>query len=213
MIEPMKLLTRNKYDFFQVSSLLQKALRRGDVTLASKACIELLPKYANYCWNRLLIVSAEDCNYLVTQEVVALYQAWRKTTSETSSKKPGRMEGRIFFAKAIVLLAKCRHSRDQDELILLVANRIPKDVFEAAMGEVEEVFKVDDVTAADWEIPEWANDVHTREGRRQGATVDDFIRDEHDALENASTMFRNFHQMVDTWGYCEPDIDLFGDSG
>lgn len=199
----MKITTKNGYDFFAVSSMLQKSLRRGDVVLASKACVELLPKYANYCWNRLLIVSAEDCNDVVTSEVMALYHAWRKCITSSSSKKEGY--GRIFFAKSIVLLAKCRHSRDADELLLLIANRIPAEVFEAAMNEVEEVFEVN---AADFEVPHWVYDKHTREGRRAGKSHEDFIREEHDALSNASTMFRNFDEMVETWGYCDPDIDL-----
>lgn len=199
--------TRNGYDFFVVSSLLQKSLRRGDVVLASRAVHELLPKYANYCWNRLLIVSAEDCAWFVTQEVVALYQAWRKTTGETSSKKPGRQEGRIFFAKAIVLLAKVKHSRDQDDLTLLVTNRIPDDVWEKHMREVAEVFSVD---AQDFEVPEWVFDFHTAQGRRAGATLEDFIRDERAALYNPEhSIFQNHDEMVETWGYVDPDLSWF----
>lgn len=194
--------TKNGHDFFAVSSLLQKAIRRGDVEFAARACNELLPKYANYCWNRLMIISAEDCAGLVTQEVIALWTAWRKTTAETSSKKPGRVEGRIFFAKAIVLLAKCQHSRDQDNLILLVSNRMPDDVFREELTKVADVFRVDD---GDFEIPEWVHDVHTAQGRRKGATLDDFIRDEEAALSNpAESIFQNFDEMVETWGYVTP---------
>ena len=200
--------TKNGYDFFAVSSLLQKAIRRGDIVYASRACNELLPKYANYAWNRLLIVSAEDCHGLITQEIIALYQAWKKATNETSSKKPGRIEGRIFFSKAIVLLAECKHSRDQDELILLVSNRMPDEVFEAALGRVEAVM---DANESDFEIPEWVNDVHTAAGRRKGATLDDFIRDERAALSKPSpSVFGNFDHLVETWGWAEPVVK-FGD--
>jgi hypothetical protein len=69
------LFTKNGRDFYEVASLLQKSLRRGDIVLASRAANELLPRYANYFWNRLLVVSAEDCHDLVTGEVVALYDA------------------------------------------------------------------------------------------------------------------------------------------
>jgi replication-associated recombination protein RarA len=203
----MKIYTKNGHDFFAVSSLLQKSLRRGDVVLAATACIELLPKYANYCWKRLFVVSAEDCDALVTQEIVALHQAWVHVgKSNAGSKVEARREGRIFFAKAIVTLAKCHHSRDQDELLHLIVNRIPASVVEAALSEVANVFAADD--GKNIEIPDWVYDKHTARGRREGKTLDDFLHEEHDALVNSSTMFGNFDEMVDTWGYVEPNIDL-----
>lgn len=196
--------TRNGYDFFVVSSLLQKALRRGDIVLAAKACVELLPRYRNYAWNRLMVVSAEDCHDLVTHEIVALYEAWRKVGGDTTSKKPGKAEGWIYYAKAIVLLAKCQHSRDQDELIHLVVNRMPPEVFEAALAQVEQVFDVDD---GDFEIPAYVYDKHTQQGRRMGKNNDDFLREEHDDLVNAPpSVFGNFDQMLETWGYVEPVV-------
>ena len=95
-------VTKSGYDFYEVASLLQKSLRRGDITLAATAANELFPYYANYIWNRLLTVSAEDCADMVTTEVVALYDAWLKVNDRGKKDR-----GRIFFAKAIVLLAKC----------------------------------------------------------------------------------------------------------
>jgi hypothetical protein len=56
----MKLFTKSGLDFFEVASLLQKSLRRGDITFASRAANELLPKYGQYVWGRLMTVSAED---------------------------------------------------------------------------------------------------------------------------------------------------------
>ncbi len=198
------LLTKNGHDFYVVSSLLQKSLRRGDVVLAASACAELLPKYANYCWNRLLTVSAEDCHGLVTQEIVALYQAWKKVTGNSTSKKSGLPPGHVFFAKAIVLLAQCQHSRDADELLHLIVNRIPTDEFERGLHAVEEVLDAD---AGDFDIPEWVLDVHTREGRRAGKTRADFVREEHDALTNASTMFGNFDEMASSDSYVQPEFE------
>lgn len=200
--------TRNGHDFFVVSSMLQKALRRGDVVLAAKACDELLPLYANYCWNRLLTVSAEDCADLVTQEVMALYQAWSKIRSNVTDKTS--LKGRIFFAKAIVILAKARHSRDADELLILVTDRMPEEEFEAALREVGETWKADD---GDFEIPDWVYDVHTQKGRRMGRSKDEFLRVEHDDLANATpSMFGNFDEMVDAWGYIQPELNLEGDA-
>lgn len=198
-----RLTTKGGYDFYVVSSLLQKAIRRGDVVLSARACAELLPRYANYCWNRLLVVSAEDCADLVTAEVVGLMQAWNKLRSDTKDK--ATMRGAIFFAKAIVLLAKAKHSRDTDELWGLVVNRYPEDKFVEAMDEIEPVFIAE---SSDFEIPNWVYDVHTWQGKRSGKTKEDFFKEEHDALADASSMFRNFDEMADTWGYVEPDVDL-----
>ena len=98
-----QLFTKNGRRFDEVASLFQKSLRRGDIVMASRAVNELLPRYGSYVWNRLLVVSAEDCHHLVTGEVVALYDAW----SKVNAKVPDNSKGRVFFAKAIIVLARC----------------------------------------------------------------------------------------------------------
>jgi hypothetical protein len=194
------LFTKNGRDFLEVASLLQKSLRRGDVVMCSRAVNELLPRYANYCWNRMMTVSAEDCADLVTGEVVALYDAWVKVNAGKGDKS----KGRVFFAKAIIILARCRHSRDADELNLLVADRLPDDEFDAAIAACEP--QVTDVDDPDWTIPEWALDVHTRRGRVRGKTKKQFIREEHDALVRPMTLFENFDEMAASRTYVEPQL-------
>ena len=219
----MRARTKNGHDFFAVSSLMQKSLRRGDVTLASRAVCELLPKYANYVWNRLLVVSAEDCSELVTGEVMACYLAWcklnddRPRSQRTEEGKPGRgpasdmgwdgprggmkKGSRVFFMKAVVLLAKAKHSRDADEIGLLVADRLPEKEFVRALRHA--VKEIDGNEPL--EIPEWVFDVHTSRGKRMGKTREDFLRQEHAVMD--ATMFLNFDDMVNAWGYIEPAID------
>src|SRR5688572_25105589 len=61
----------------EVAPCLQKASRRGDTALAGYMAIEMSESgYATYCWKRLLIISAEDCAGLITQEIKALHDAW-----------------------------------------------------------------------------------------------------------------------------------------
>ena len=72
----MQIKTQRGYDFFEVASALQKSIRRGDVKLAGYMALELFPQYAEYCWKRLLTVSAEDCLPMVTQEIKALYESF-----------------------------------------------------------------------------------------------------------------------------------------
>jgi hypothetical protein len=199
-----RLTTKNGRDFYVVASLLQKSLRRGDIVLASRAANELLPTHANYCWNRLLIVSAEDCGDMVTGEVIALHAAWLKVTGgKTHPTKP--LFGHVFVMKAIILLARCRHSRDADELLLLVADRLPDNELDAALAECDAAF----VSDADWEIPVWAYDVHTARGKRAGKTRSDFLRDEHDALTNSTAVFGNFDEMAASGTYVEPTLPLW----
>ncbi len=200
------LTTKTNLDFYEVASLLQKSLRRGDVVLAARAANELLPKYANYVWNRLMIVSAEDVSTMVTGEIVALYDAWKQVTRNVSpTAREPRRTGRIFTLKAIVLLAKTKHSRDADELGLLVVDRLPDDLFMAALDDVEEIM---DAPAEHFEIPAYVYDVHTRRGKRAGRTKAQFIRDEHEALAGRTSIFANFDQMAASDTYVQPELDF-----
>ena len=69
------LKTTNGYDLFEMSSMIQKAIRRCDIPHAAYAANELSGKYRKYLWKRLLTVSAEDCYGIMTKEIVALQQA------------------------------------------------------------------------------------------------------------------------------------------
>ena len=194
-----KLFTKNGRDFYTVTSLLQKSLRRGDATMCARAINELLPRYANYCWNRLMTVSAEDCADMVTTEIVALYDAWEKVNQGKGDKS----KGRIFFAKAVIILARAHHSRDADELNLLVADRIPDDIFDAAVAECEHTMTLD---VTEFEIPAYVYDVHTQRGKALGMTKQRFLVDEHHALTNATSTFGNFDEMVESRGYVQPEF-------
>ena len=178
------------------------------MVLAARAANELLPRYGNYIWNRLMTVSAEDCAPMVTGEVVALYDAWRKVTKDSSpTSRPALNGHRIFIAKAIVLLAKCKHSRDADELGILVSDRISDDDLDEALADCSAILD-DEVPAEHFEIPAWVYDVHTRLGKRAGKTREQFLVDEHEALADASSMFANWRQMATSETYVQPELDL-----
>jgi hypothetical protein len=171
--------------------------------MAARAADELLPRYANYALNRLLTVSAEDCADMVTAEVLALHDAWAKVRKDASpTSRASRTGHRIFLLKAIVLLAKCRHSRDADELGLLIVDRMSEDQLDAALADVDSQLSGD----ADWEFPEYAFDVHTKRGRKAGKTRAQFIREEHDALSNSTSMFANFDEMAASAEYVQPEL-------
>lgn len=95
-------ITRHYHNMFEVSSMIQKSIRRQDYDHAYYAANELIPKYRNYLWKRLLTVSAEDCFDLVTHKVVE----YRKKDDETSDKR--------YIALAVSTLLKARKNRDAD---------------------------------------------------------------------------------------------------
>jgi replication-associated recombination protein RarA len=168
----MTLRTLNGYDFFEVSSSMQKAIRRNDVKLAGYFALELWhSNYANYVWKRLYTISAEDCHGIITKEIAALYEGHQLVNQ--NSKKP---KGRIFVSKAVMILCACDKNRDPDHL----QNYIYDKKFGVSDEDIEKYF--DDVRKNPLPIPEYAYDVHTKAGRKKGKTKAHFFKDELEAL-------------------------------
>jgi hypothetical protein len=169
--------TARAFDFWEATSAMQKAIRRGDARLGGYWALELFESgYHEYVWRGLLTISAEDCWGILTQEIGALHRAFREVNARRS--KDGKPQGCIFVAKAMILLATAKKSRDADHLINLVyeaggvnAETLARDL-EAARFSGESV-----------DIPEYALDCHTAAGRRAGKTRRDFFLNEHDALK------------------------------
>ncbi len=171
----MDLVTQRGYDFYEVASALQKSIRRADVKLAGYMALELFPRYAEYCWKRLLTISAEDCYGIVTQEIKALYDAFWVINR---GKKGEDLKGRIFISKAVIILCTCKHSRDADVLSNYIYDKkslLSDEEIENLMREVRE---------ERMEIPEYVYDVHTRKGKATGKTKRDFFIEEDQSLAN-----------------------------
>jgi replication-associated recombination protein RarA len=172
----MKLFTRKKYDFYVASSAMQKAIRRGDIKVAGFFALELFhSNYIDYVWKRLFTISAEDCWGLITGEVQALYNGFQMV-NKGNKKEP---KGRIFISKAVILLCECKKSRDSDHLQNLIYDKM--DITEEEINQY-----IDELE--DWEkkieVPEYAYDVHTMQGKRNGKTKEEFFKDEQEALNN-----------------------------
>lgn len=168
-----QLTTVRNYSFSEVSSAMQKAIRRGDVKAAGYWAIELHASgYRDYVWRRLMIISAEDCYGAITQEIVALRTAWKEINTQNKEK------GKIFVAKAVLLLCMAPKSREADHLLFF--------------GYEQNIATTDGELLAQLEatrsepympIPDYAYDVHTNEGKRRGKTKRDFFKDEQAALK------------------------------
>ena len=180
----MQLYTQRGYDFYEVASALQKSIRRGDVRLAGYMAIELFPKYAEYCWKRLLTISAEDCYGVITKEIKALYDAFHIINQ---GKHGEQLKGRLFISKAVILLCTCKHNRDAD----ILSNFIHDKKYEITDEQIEQLF--DEIRAEkNVEIPEYVYDVHTRKGKRNGKTREQFFKDEEEALANKQMSMFDF---------------------
>lgn len=164
----MKMFTIGRYDFFEVSSAMQKAIRRGDAATAGYFALELWHSgYRDYVWKRLFTISAEDCYGLITAEIEALWQGHELVNM--NKKEP---KGRIFVSKAVILLCECAKCRDADHLQNLIYDRRAVDVQKW----------IDDVRRCPLPIPPYTYDVHTRKGKKFGRTKEEFFRDEYEAL-------------------------------
>ena len=169
------LRTQRGYDFYEVASALQKSIRRGDAKLAGYMALELFPRYAEYCWKRLLTISAEDCHGLVTQEIKALYDSFHVVNK---GKRGEDLKGRIFISKAVIILCTCGHSRDADVL----SNYIYDKKQLLSDEEIERAFE--ETRSERMQIPEYVYDCHTRKGKAMGRTKQQFFEEEDRALSN-----------------------------
>ena len=169
-------MTDGGYNMYTMSSMLQKAIRRGDVNHAAFAAKELRGRYPDYLWRRLLVISAEDCYGIITKEIIGL-----KIADDTVNKgKKGYDRDSIFISKAVLLLCLARKNRDA----CFVACNFLRGERQMKPEEIPDFYLTDvDEAELNDDIPEWVFDVHTLEGKRRGKTGVDMIRDENEALE------------------------------
>jgi len=158
-------VTKRGYNFYLVLSALQKAIRRGDARLACYWAAELYESgFGPAVWNRLLVISAEDCWGTVTQHVEALRQEVK--TLEAADKQINRgkdgsekkLLNVLFVLKAAYLLALAQKCRDVDNFYCLIY--VP-----AAIPEKELLAYLEAAKDEKIQIPEDAIDKHTIEGK------------------------------------------------
>ncbi|AUV83720.1 hypothetical protein C2R22_20430 [Salinigranum rubrum] len=155
--------TNGGYNRYDVSSLLQKAVRRSDERVAAWAAWELARSgYAWNLWDRLNLYVVEDLR--AGQEVALLVERYEELATERW--EPDSWKGRLCAIHAALACARARSSREAanaDECFRLVAERRA----ESPEGEEPPV----DFPVADLE-PGGEFDVifdqHTGEGSRRG---------------------------------------------
>lgn len=171
----MQLKTIRGYDFYECSSAFQKAIRRGDTKKACYFGMEMFKSnYIEYLWKRLYIISAEDCAGIITVEVAALNEGFRRANIPKSKEK---VKGAVFITKAIIILCEALKSRDADHacgLLYKEKRGITDQEIQTALMCAE--------TSTYVPIPDYAYDCHTMKGKRRGKTREDFFTEELNAL-------------------------------
>lgn len=170
--------TKRHYDLFEVASALQKSIRRADTKVAGYFVVELFESgFHNYAWKRLVTVSAEDCRDFVTQEIMALHAGYEFINKAVAKGKP--QKGRIFLAKAVIVLCQAIKSRDADLLTNYVYDQ-QKMMSDEAIDKL-----LAEARAHPEPIPAYAFDVHTKRGKNAGKTKEMFFIEEQAALDPA----------------------------
>ena len=173
MAKTWELRTKRGYDFFEVSSAMQKSIRRGDEKLAGYFAQEMFASnYSKYIWKRLLTISAEDVEIAITQEILSLHFSFNFVNDKKDKEK-----GRIFISKAVILLCRAFKSRDADHLQCLVYDK-KMDISDAEIKQNLE----DSNTEEYLPIPDYAFDIHTKKGRQMGKTKKLFFMEENEGL-------------------------------
>lgn len=96
-----ELITRTSRSFYEVTSAMQNAIRKGDYEIAGYCMWELSKSYIPYLQKRLLVISAEDCYGIITKEILALSQI-------------GSEEA---LTKALSLMCLAKKNRDADYFV------------------------------------------------------------------------------------------------
>lgn len=148
-----QLKTKNGYDFFEVASAFQKAIRRCDEKQAMFWAVELYEdgKHA-YAWKRMIIMASEDVGlgdpYVITI-IMALKQSFDHLFSLKEKGKPEKLP----FTQAVLQLAKCKKSRYVD-----IAISVYWDANKSLRAE----------------MPDYVFDMHTRKGKAMNRGLQHF---------------------------------------
>ena len=202
-------MTPRGYDMFEMSSMLQKAIRRCDIPHASYAANELSVNYRAYLWKRLLTVSAEDCYGIMTKEIVALKQA---DDIVNSNAKAGATND-LFIAKALILLCMARKNRDAD---YVACNFMWNDrpLTDEEFDKFVDYKQVEQLRISYGErLPDYVYDCHTWQGKRKGLIARDMFKAENEALKPKQLSlfdygsYGNYYEHYKAQGSISPQSD------
>jgi len=157
--------TARGYNFGEVSSSMQKAIRRSNEHEALYWATELEQSgYGGYVWKRLLTITSEDIGLAephLAATMTALFNNWEGLKKK---KENGRPE-KLFLIHGVMLASRAKKSRAADNAKIFFYNH-------------ELVERL--------EIPDEALDQHTLRGYKMGRRLEHFAA-EGSHLENENT--------------------------
>jgi len=140
--------TKKGYDFFEVSSAMQKCIRRGLEQEALFWAVELYDSgFSEYAWKRLRIMSSEDVGLAEPMMPANIWALYRMFQEQAKKKEDKNEPQRLFLTHAVLLLCRARKSRMIDWTLLWAWLTHP--------------FR-------NLEIPDFAYDKHNGRGRQLG---------------------------------------------
>lgn len=139
------------FEMGEVTSALQKAIRRGDEDGALTWAVEIDQSgFGAMLWSRLTVITSEDVGIAWPEGpavIEALHQAWKRMKVTKSRHHPERLQ----IVHAVLLLCRAPKSR------------ICNDAVWATYGHEQPLAS---------EIPDYALDSHTARGRAMGRGED-----------------------------------------
>ena len=151
--------TKHGYRLDEVTSAYQKEIRRRDEERALFWGMELYETAPYYFWKRTLIMAAEDTGLAspqTVQQVTALAQAWEFCKRTSWWVDPQHV------VMAILLLSRAPKSTEVDDAKNYIMERRKKG----------------------WrlQVPDYAVDIHTEQGRQMGRTDEDWYRERNKVI-------------------------------
>jgi replication-associated recombination protein RarA len=141
-----QLTTKGGYNCAEVSSAMQKCIRRGLEEQALFWATELdLSGFGEYVWKRLKIIASEDvglADSAIAPTIYTLFQNWREQAKRKDTKHAPE---RLFLVHAVLILSRAPKSRAVDHALV-------------AMYESARPARA---------IPDFALDRHTAAGRKR----------------------------------------------
>lgn len=139
--------TINGYNYFEVVSTIQKAIRRGDEKNALFFCVEVIESGKDEAlWRRLKVITSEDVGIATLSAPIiieSLHTAYKEAKKQKKLSKPER----LMITHAILFLCRCKKSR--------LVDWVTCSVFPLHGEEL-------------LPIPDYAYDMHTAKGRKMG---------------------------------------------
>ncbi|GAB3767788.1 hypothetical protein GCM10028818_01200 [Spirosoma horti] len=111
--------TKKGYDFFEVSSAMQKCIRRGHEDQAMFWAVELYDSgFSEYVWKRMRIMSSEDVGLAEPMMPANIWALYRMFQEQAKKKEDKNEPQRLFMTHAVLLLCRARKSRMIDWSLL-----------------------------------------------------------------------------------------------